>query len=129
MLFGPGYVQRCMFVFFIGTVLSLLIDGLWLGTTDYGVFKTLTWFKGEGFGMFIIPFVAIGGFLAALPQLLSWDYSWLHSLGPAGALIRLFLSVVISIGFTWGFITMIWPVIAQVFVSFARGITGLFSRF
>jgi len=129
MFFGPGYIQRVMFAFVVCTLLGLLVDGLWLGATDYGTLKTLTWFEGKTFGDWAFPFVALVGFLAALPQMLVWDYSFFHSLGAAGALIRLFLSAILSIGFVWGFATMLWPIIAQVFVAIVRGVTSLFSRF
>jgi len=118
-----------MFAFVVCTLLGLLVDGLWLGATDYGTLKTLTWFEGKTFGDWAFPFVALVGFLAALPQMLVWDYSFFHSLGAAGALIRLFLSAILSIGFVWGFATMLWPIIAQVFVAIVRGVTSLFSRF
>lgn len=129
MFFGPGYIQRIMFAFVILTILSLLFDGLWLGATDYGTLKTMTWFKGYGFSGWLFPIVAIAGFIAALPQMLMWDYSFFTSLGAAGGLIRLVLSVTISVGFAWGFATFLWPIIAQVFVAVVRGVTGLFSRF
>jgi len=126
--FGPGYVQRCMFAFATLTVLSLTLDGLWLGATDYGTLQTMTWFsKYEIFG-WAIPLAALGGFIASLPQMLLFDYSWLQSLGAAGLLIRLLLSVVVSIGFVWGFLGMIWPIIAQVAVALARGAVGLLGR-
>ena len=129
MFFGPGYIQRVMFAFVVCTLLGLLVDGLWLGATDYGTLKTLTWFNSYGFSGWAFPVVALTGFIAALPQMLVWDYSFFHSLGAAGALIRLFLSVILSSGFVWGFATMLWPIIAQIFVAIVRGVTGLFSRF
>ena len=129
MFFGPGFVSRVMFAFVTCTILSLTLDGLWLGSTDYGVMHTLTWFQGQGFGSWLVPVAAFGGFLASLPQMLSWDYSFFTSLGAAGGLIRLFLGVTLSFGFVWGFITMLWPIIAQVFVALVRGVTGLIGRF
>ena len=117
-----------MFAFVVLTIMSLTLDGLWLGATDYGTLQTMTWFtKYEIFG-WGIP-MAAAGFLSSIPQMLIFDYSWLHSLGPAGMIIRLILSVTVSVGFVWGFITMLWPIIAQVAVALARGAVGLLGRF
>jgi len=127
MFFGPGYIQRCMFAFVICTILALIIDGAWIGATDYGTIGTLTYFKQYGTGMWVIPMTAIG-FLAALPQMLLWDYSFFHSLGAVGGVFRFILAAVISIGFVWGFVTMLWPIIAQIAVAIARGVVGLLGR-
>ena len=129
MLFSPGYVQRTMFAFVVLTILSLTLDGLWLGATDYGTLQTMTWFKSYEIFGWAIPFAALAGFIASLPQMLLFDYSWLHSLGAFGGLLRLILSVIVSTGFVWGFVTMLWPIIAQVAVALARGAVGLLGRF
>lgn len=125
MFFGPGYIQRCMFAFVICTILSLLLEGAWLGSTDYGTMHTLTWFTSQSVkGVFGIPLaIPLGavGFLASLPQMLVWDYSFFNSLGAFGALIRVVLSVTISIGFVWGFMTMLWPIIANFVATILRG--------
>lgn len=128
MFFGPGYVQRTMFVFIMCTILSLMLDGLWLGATDYGTMRTLTFFTARGTGGWVFPLAAVG-FVASLPQMLLWDYSFFHSLGAFGDLCRLVLSVVISIGFVWGFATMIWPIIANFFITVVKGVVGLVARF
>jgi len=128
MFFGAGYVQRAMFAFAILTILSLVFEGVFLSETDYGTMRTLTFFTSLGSGFWVFP-LAVGGFLAALPQMLVWDYSFFHSLGAAGGIIRLILSVTISIGFVWGFATMVWPIIANLFVSIIKGVGGLLGRF
>ena len=128
MFFGGGYVQRTMFVFIMCTILSLMLDGLWLGADDYGTMRTLTWFTSQGSGGWVFPLAGIG-FLAALPQMLIWDYSFFHSLGAFGDLVRLVLSVIISIGFVWGFATMLWPIVANFVVTILRSAFGLITRF
>lgn len=128
-MFGPGFIQRVMFTFVLCTMLSLLLDGLWLGATDYGTLKSLTWFTSYGYSSYLIPFIAFGSFLLALPHMLVWDYSFFTSLGAFGGIMRVFLSVTLSVGFVWGFATMLWPLIAQVFVAVVRGISGAIGRF
>ncbi|MBV6341215.1 hypothetical protein [Candidatus Magnetobacterium casense] len=127
MFFGPGYIQRCMFAFVLLTILSLILEGAWLGNTDYGTMRTLTHFSSYGPGIWAFPMMAVG-FLMAIPQMLVWDYSWFASIGAIGGVFRLLLSVVISIGFVWGFATMIWPIVAQLGAAIARGLLGLLSR-
>jgi len=124
MFFGPGYIQRCMFVFVTVTILDLVIEGLWLGQTQYGYLRTLTYFTSMSHGGWVFPLGAVG-FLASLPQMLVWDYAFLHSLGAFGGLVRVILSVVISIGFVWGFATMMWPIIANFFITVVRGTANL----
>lgn len=128
MLFGPGYIQRTMFVFVVCTILSLMIDGLWLGATDYGTLRTLTYFTSKSTGGWLFPLGAVG-FLASLPQMLVWDYSFFHSLGAFGGLVRVILSVTISVGFVWGFASMLWPIIANFFITIIKGAFGLLGRF
>lgn len=127
MFFGAGYVQRAMFAFIVLTLLSCVFEGVWLSDTDYGVMRTLTYFTSMGSGFWVFP-LAVVGFLASLPQMLIWDYSFFHSLGSFGAIMRLILAVTISIGFVWGFATMLWPIIANFFVSVVKGLGGLLSR-
>jgi hypothetical protein len=116
-----------MFVFIMCTILSLLIDGMWLGATDYGTMRTMTYFAGKNTGGWIFPLTA-ATFLASLPQMLVWDYSFLHSLGAFGGLVRVILSVTISVGFVWGFATMLWPIIANFFITVIRGVVSAVGR-
>ena len=128
MFFGAGYVQRAMFAFIVLTILSCLFQGAFLGDSDYGVMRTLTYFTSQGSGIWVVPLGAIG-FLAALPQMLIWDYSFWHSIGFGGAVIRLILAATISIGFVWGVVTMAWPIVANLFVSLLKGVGNLLGRF
>jgi len=121
MLFGPKYIQGCMFAFFICTMLSCIIDGAFLGSTDYGVMATLTNWTTKGFSMWSVPIV-FGSFLLALPDMLAWDYSFFHSLGSAGAIMRLLLFVTISIGFVWGFFTIALVPVIQFMLNTIRAL-------
>lgn len=127
-MFGPKYIQGCMVAFVLLTILSGLFDGIYLGSTDYGTIQTLTWWTEQSFGIFTVPLV-MGSFIAALPQMLTWDYSFFHSLGAVGALFRLILFAIVSVGFVWGFFTVLLPVGLQLLASLARGIVGIFTRF
>ena len=126
-MFGPKYIQGCIFAFVILTLLSGIFDGVYLGSADYGVIKTLTWWSSQSFGIFTVPLV-LGSFVAALPQMLTWDYSFFASLGSAGSIIRLLLFAIVSIGFVWGFFSIMLPAAMQIFGSMIRGITGLIGR-
>ena len=110
-----------MFAFVTCTILSLLFDGLYLGTTDYGVMATLTGWTTQGFSVWRVPLV-IGAFILALPDMLAWDYSFFQSIGAAGAMIRLILFMTISVGFAWGFFTVLLPIAYNFIVMIARGI-------
>ena len=129
MHFGPAFVQRVLLAFILLQILSLVFDGLFLGATDYGTLKTLTWFTSQGFSTWLVPIVAFGSFILALPQMMIWDYAWFASLGNFGSMLRVILAAATMIGFVWGFATMLWPIIAQVFVAVIRGVTGLIGRF
>ena len=127
MFFGPGYIQRCMFAFITLTILSCIVDGAWIGAGDYGVIKTLTFFEGYG-PIWKFPLIA-AGFMVALPQMVSFDYSFFNSLGSFGMICRLVLFGTIGIGFVWGFATMLWPIIANFTVNVVRGIGGVLGKF
>lgn len=127
-MFGPKYIQGCLVAFVLLSILSGIFDGVYLGSSDYGTIRTLTWWSDQSFGIFTVPLV-MGSFLAALPQMLTWDYSFFHSLGAAGALIRLVLFAMVSVGFVWGFFTVLLPAGLQVLGSLARGLGGIFTRF
>jgi hypothetical protein len=116
-----------MFAFFAGTILSLIYEGAFLGQTDYGVLGTLTQWTSQGFSFWRIPIV-LGSFILALPQMIAWDYGFFASLGAAGSFMRLFLFVVISIGFVWGFFTILFPIALSFVINIARGLIGL-ARF
>lgn len=127
-MFGPKYVQGCLFAFTLLTIISAVFDGAYLGNDDYGVIQTLTQWTTRDFSLFTVPMV-LGSFILSLPQLLTWDYAFLHSLGPIGMLLRFVLSVTISIGFVWGFFSVLFPIMANFVLAILRGITGLVSRF
>lgn len=126
MWLGPKYIQGCMFAFVACTILSLLFDGAYLGNTDYGVMSTLTEWTTKGASWWRVPIV-LGSFILALPDMLAWDYGFFHSLGAAGGLMRLFLFLVISVGFCWGFFTVLVPIAYNFMVNIARGIISRFT--
>jgi len=125
MLFGPGFMQRIIFAFVVLQLLSLVFDGLWLGATDMGVLKTMTYFESKELFGWALPLAYLAGFIASLPQMLVWDYAWFTSLGNFGSMLRLILASITLFGFVWGFVTMLWPIIAQLILAVVRGASGL----
>lgn len=124
MIWGPRYVQGCMFAFFVCTLLSCLYEGAFLGQTDYGVLGTLTQWTTQGFSFWRIPIV-LGSFVLALPYMLAWDYGFFASLGAFGMLCRLFMFVLVSIGFVWGFFTILMPIALNFVINIARGLISV----
>jgi hypothetical protein len=61
-----------------------------------------------------------------LPQIVSFDYSFLNSLGFAGALIRLICGGVLAFGIIWGFLITMIPIAYQAAVNLGRGLISLF---
>ena len=117
-----------MFAFIVLTILSGVFDGVYLGSTDYGVIEDLTWWTDKSFSFITIPLV-MGSFIKAIPGMITWDYSFFQSLGAFGSIVRVLLFATISIGFVWGFFAVLLPVGIQIVASMIRGLVGLFRGF
>ena len=127
-MLGAKYMQGCVFAFIILTILSLLLEGSYLGSEQYNLLKELTrWTVGMS-SWWTVPIV-FGSILWNLPDLISWDYSFFTAMGAGGAIIRLILGVVVSFGILWGLMTLLLPVAWQALTSLGRGAIGLLGGF
>lgn len=112
----PKLIMFCVFIFFIGTILSLLIEGTWMGSAEVTVMNQLTGFttlEVSGAGIWAIPKQIIGFFIHGLPKLIMWDYSFLSG---TASIFKWVVLYPISAGVVYG--------IALVFISVVQGIFG-----
>ena len=112
---SPRWMGGLSFIFLLGSMLSLLLEGAYIGDTEISVINSLAGYSVlEAGGLMAIPQLAVGFFTVGLPKLLLWDYAFLSG---GFAWVRL-LFMPLSIAVVWGVI--------QVFIGVAQ---GLLSRF
>jgi len=114
---GPKLTMFLMFVFFWGTLLSLMIEGEWYGASEIDIVDSLTGYNIAGLqdtGFMAIPKLGWGFFTHGLPKLLLWDYAFLTG---SLSLIRWFMVCIFSTGIVWA--------VASTFIG---AIQGLFRR-
>ena len=127
-MLGAKYMQGCIFAFIILTILSLLLEGSYLGSEQNNLLNELTsWTVGMA-SWWTVPIV-FGSILWNLPDLISWDYSFFTAMGAGGAIIRLILGATVSFGILWGLLTLLLPVAWQALTSLGRGAIGLLGGF
>lgn len=104
------------FVFFVGSLLCLFIEGGYLGSDQMSLANALTGYnivEISGAGTWSFAKIA-GGFLTTgLPKLIMWDYNFFQG---GYFIVRLFMIMTISVMVVWGVI--------QVFLTVAQGIIG-----
>lgn len=112
------WIAGLSFVWILGTLVSLIIEGAWLGTEDLSIINSMTGYSViEMGGIMGIPKMAIGFFTHGLPKIISWDYAFFTG--------RLFiLRVIMTISFSGA---VIWGLI-QVFLPTLQGIVSRFIR-
>jgi hypothetical protein len=91
-----------VFLFAMGTMLSLIIEGTYLGSgEEWDIMQSLTGYSAinvAGGGGISIPKMAIGFLFNGIPKLLFWDYSFLTG---GYALIKWFILYPISAGIVY----------------------------
>ncbi len=115
---NPKLLMFVSFVFFIGNLCCLFIEGDYIGTGELGLANALTGYnvlQVSGAGIWSIPKLAWGFMTHGLPKLLSWDYNFFQG---GYFIIRLFLIMTLSVGIVWGVI--------QTFLGVAQGVLGRF---
>ena len=125
---GPKYLQGCIVAFILLSLLGLILEGTYFRSEENNLISELTKWTLGSFSWWAIP-VVFASVLWNLPDLLSFDYSFFTSLGPAGALIRLVLGASISFAIIWAFMSMLLPVGINALASVAGGAISLFRRF
>ena len=109
----PKLVMFLAFMFVVGLVLSFVGDGIWFGSDDANVMKTLTVIRTYNvMGIFSVPWLNGDFFTVGVPKLVEWDTGFF---GGEARIIQYFFMVV-TIGFIFG----ILPVVISV-LSIIRG--------
>jgi len=115
---NPKLIMFVSFVFLIGTLCCLIIEGGWFGDTELSIVNALTGYNTlqvSGAGVWSIPKLAWGFLTNGLPKLLFWDYNFFQG---GYFFIRIILIMTLSVGLVWGVI--------QTFLPLAQGILGRF---
>lgn len=115
---GPKLIMFLVFVFTAGTVVSLILEGGYLGNDQVSVMNELVGYNTvqvSGIGLFSIPKIAIGFLTHGLPKTITWDYSFLQG---DWQLFKWIMLYPISAGVVWGLVSM-----------FIQTVQGVFSRF
>ena len=101
--------------FILGTIISLIIEGVYIGQEQIDVLNELCGYSvlSTG-GLMAIPKLAVGFITHGLPKMLLWDYAFFE--GPY-AMLRFFF-IPLSIAVVWGLI--------QTFISLAQGLLSKF---
>lgn len=112
---SPRWIAGLSFLFILGTIISVAIEGAFFGQGDIDVLNEMLGFSAfEAGGLMAIPKIGIGFITHGLPKMLLWDYAFLDG---HFVILRILL-MSLSIAIVWG--------IVQVFLTVAQ---GLLSRF
>ena len=112
------WIAGLSFVWVLGTIVSLIIEGAWLGAEELNLMNSLTGYSVvEMGGITGIPKMAIGFFTHGLPKLISWDYAFF-----TGDLfiLRIIMAVTFSGAVIWGLIQVFTPVMQGILSRFIR---------
>lgn len=115
---NPKILMFVSFVFLVGTLCCLIIEGSWLGTGELDVMNSLTGYnvlQVSGAGIWAIPKLAWGFMTTGLPKLIFWDYNFFQG---GYFIFRVLLIMTLSVGLVWGVI--------QTFLPVAQGILARF---
>jgi hypothetical protein len=115
---NPKLIMFVSFVFFVGTLCCLIIEGNYFGSGELSIVNALTGFniiQVSGAGVWSIPKLAWGFLTVGIPKIIFWDYNFFQG---GYFIIRLFLIMTLSVGVVWGLI--------QTFLSVAQGVLSRF---
>jgi len=122
------YMQGCLVAFILFSILGFLFEGAFLGSGEGTLINDITKWSTQGWGGFAIPITLASAF-AHIPQLISGDFAFFHSLGVAGALLRLIIYAPIAYGLIWGFMLVLLPIIVNGLISIGKGILSIARGF
>jgi hypothetical protein len=78
-MIGSKLIMTCYFIFMVGNILCMIIEGSYFTADDVDLIIALTGFsvlEVAGAGVLAIPKLAGGFFTHGLPPMLMWDYSF-----------------------------------------------------
>lgn len=125
-MLGAKSMMGLMFIFVTFTILSLIVEGVWLGNTENSAIDWLTKFDVIGESWFVFPVILRDFFIKGLPAMLTWDYSFFDN--SWGSIVRWILSCTVSLGVVWTFLQLTLPIIGQAVASIVGGLTSLVRR-
>ena len=108
------------FVFIVGQLTCLFIEGSFFGQEEVDVVNSLTGYNTlqlSGGGFWNIPKLAMGFITTGLPKMIMWDYSFLDG---GWAMVKWLMLYPISIGVVWG--------LTMVFIGVVQGVMSAFFR-
>lgn len=112
---SPNWIAGLSLAFVLGTIISCVIEGVYVGAEQMNVLNELCGYTTIGTGGLMEIMKLGAGFLThGLPKVLLWDYAFFE--GPF-EIIRWFF-IPLSIAVIWGMV--------QVFISVAQGLLSKF---
>jgi hypothetical protein len=119
---SPKFLMACAAIFILGTILSCLCSGVWIGNDEIDIINALASFNTmsvQSGGVWNAP-KTLGTYWDATVTMFSWgypflDYSW-------AIFVKLPLWIV-SIGAVWGLIQLFVLIIQSLVTMFRGGTT------
>jgi len=115
---NPKLLMFVSFVFLLGTLCCLVIEGSYFGEAEIGIVNELTGYniiQVSGAGVWSIAKMGWGFLTHGVPKMIMWDYNFFQG---AYIIIRIFLIMTLSVGVVWG--------ITQALIPVAQGILARF---
>jgi hypothetical protein len=112
---SPRYIMVAFAIFIIGTILSVICSGVWLGSNEVDIVKGLASFNTmevQAGGGWNAP-KTLKTYWDAMITCLTWNYPFLSSSWAWFVKVPL---IVVSVGVVWGII--------QLFTSIIQGLVG-----
>ena len=113
---SPKLIMFVTFVFLIGSLCCLFMEGGYIGTDEVSLVNSLTGYEiveVSGGGTWSFAKVATGFLLHGIPKLILWDYNFFQG---GYFIFRLFLIMTLSVMVVW--------MIIQIMITVAQGIIG-----
>jgi hypothetical protein len=118
---SPKFIMFVSFVFLIGSLACLIIEGVWFGDRELDIVNSLTGYniiQVSGAGVWAIPKLAWGFLTNGLPKLILWDYNFFQG---GYFFLRIVLIMTLSVGVVWGIIQTFLPVVQGILSRFMGG--------
>jgi hypothetical protein len=113
---NPKLMMFATFVFLVGSLCCLFIEGSYIGSGELSLANSLTGYnviEVSSGGAWSFAKIATGFLTHGIPKLIMWDYNFFQG---GYFIIRLFLIMTLSVMVVWGII--------QVMITAAQSIIG-----
>lgn len=118
---NPKLMMFASFVFFIGALCCLFIEGDYIGSDEVSLANSLTGYnviEVSSGGVWSFAKIGIGFLTTGVPKLILWDYNFFQG---GYYIIRLFLIMTLSVMVVWG-VTQVMLTVAQGIIGWIRGV-------